>query len=181
MDMLCRTGAVVVLLLWCSAVALNAAERQPKDVLGKNWVSVKLGSTLLDGDFYGTGPVVLLERLPDRRILLSYAELGNGAGKPPRAARHLSEAEFAGIVTQADAIWQKAQSDLSEGERVSKLPRKEQIEIRQKEPRDLSIHKMQIEFKASDPAERCVFEKAISSCSGAWFELLLKSAGVAPR
>jgi len=171
----------LALLLVSSVESVLSADRiELPDTLQKHWNSLRLAFYHHGGDYESTGPAIVIQRLPDKRILLSYAGVTNGLEKLPLAERYIVEDDIAQIVTRVVGFWEKAKSELSPRERIAKLPPAQQAIIRAKAGFGIPESRMRIQISRFNQSEDDVFDKTIEESANDWGVFLMKAAGVNP-
>lgn len=172
-----RTLIIGLLSVSCFQITLRADKLELEDAFKKKWAAIKLTFYHDGGDYVAEGPCIFLQRLPDKRTLLSYAEGGVGE-KLPLAERFISVDEASQIISQVNAFWAKARTELSARERLAKLPPAERETLRKKSGTEEFRIKIQIsKFNQRDDDG---FEKTVEESAGPWIKFLMNTAGVNP-
>lgn len=99
------------------------------ELLKKPWESVSFGYILAQYDASPLGRGFLIQRLPDKRYLLSwYRESWAAGGKAFIALRYLERKEAETFVAQASEAFAKASKERSVDEKFQELPQSERLE-----------------------------------------------------
>ena len=175
-----QTLALALLLAGLVQSARGADGPDLPDALKQPWGTVKLAIYLHGGDYDAMGPCVYIQRLPDQRLLLSCAAMTVGAERLPVARCFVSDADVTALLAETALYWEKAKSEISERERVAKLPPAEQAAIRAKAGFGLSETVMRIEVSSPDRARDLIFHNSVAESAEGWMRLLTKAGVAAP-
>ena len=173
------SGSLATALILVCSLHVSAADRPdlPQALKGP-WRSLKLSHFLKGGDFASFGPCILIQRLPDKRIVLSYAKMEMGSEKPLVPWGFVSEDEVSGMITQTALYWEKAKKEFSAKERIEKLPAAEQAIVK-KANRGFgpSEGTMKVQISNVDGGGDAVFVETIEESADDWIRFLTKAAG----
>jgi hypothetical protein len=174
-----RLLAAALLFTCFLQTAWSADRNELPEALNGSWRSLKLSFFLNGGDFVSFGPCILIQRLPDKRILLSYAQMTMGTERLALAERYISEAEISQIATRVSQYWEKAKTELSPRERFAKLSAEEKAAIRAKSGFGVSEARIEIRIATFNRHDE-MFVKTIDESANDWVKFLKETAGVNP-
>jgi hypothetical protein len=174
-------GMLAAVLLWAGShqPVLGADRADVSELLKQPWVSLKLSFEHHGGDESIVGPTVLIQRLPDKRVLLSYGAI-NAKESWLVPWRLISEDEVSRIVTQTRQFWEKAKKESSSEERITKLPPAEKAivdGINAKFATGPMESTMKVQISTEDKGEGELFVDSIEESANDWMEFLKKAAG----
>ena len=171
---------VLALLLGSLLYAEDAELPNLETVLKTRWHALRLDVFNDIGDFDMSGPSILIQRLPDKRLLLSYGKESHDAKSLPVARRYITDAQVEAIVAQALLIWEQAKSETSPRERLAKLAASEQAAIRAKAAFGTTEKTIFIQVSAPDRREDIALKKTAEKAADDWTGLIMKVADVSP-
>lgn len=171
---------ILALLLGSFLYAEDAKLPSLETVLKTKWHALRLDVFNDVGDFDMSGPSIFIQRLPDKRLLLSYGKESHDAKSLPVARRYITDGEVEAIVAQALVIWEQAKSETSPRERLAKLPASDQAAIRAKAAFGTTERTIFIQLSVPDRRDDMVLKKTAEKSADEWTTLIMKAADVGP-